>query len=383
MKIHWLGLLFLLLSFQQHSNDLVPNENVIINHQSLQPFFRNLDSLITFKDNVVNIVHIGDSHIQADFLTSSTRCLFQEKFGNAGRGFVFPYRIAKTGGALDVRFNYSGKWDFCEIMRNYKNCELGVAGYSISAHDSSVLSIDVVSKATSDAFFNHLTVFDENGSFMPCEYKGTYSFHKTKGRTDLYFDQLQDSLSLLASCTMNDITKFQGMILDNGNAGILYHSMGVNGSSTLQYLRSTKLESEMAELNANLVIVSFGTNDTYLPTSRFCTSCVKERYRELVHRIKQANPGIPILITTPPDHYYFKKQPNGNLEDLRQALIDLCKEEDIAMWDLYQIMGGANSIKTWQENNLAGRDLIHFTIEGYQLQGELLYNALMRHYEER
>jgi lysophospholipase L1-like esterase len=383
VKIYWVGLLFLLVSFKQHAADLVPNENVIVNYQSLKPFFRNLDSLLSFKDNVVNIVHIGDSHIQADFLTSSTRCLFQETFGNAGRGFVFPYRIAQTGGALDVRFEYSGNWDFCEIMRSYQDCELGVAGYSITAHDSASLSLDVASRAVSVASFNHITILDDNGSFLPSNYNGTYSFHKTDGRTDIYFSQLQDSLSLLASCTMNDATRLQGMILQNGKAGVLYHAMGVNGSSTLQYLRSKNLENEMAELNANLVIVSFGTNDSYLPASKFCASCVKERYRKLVTRIKKANPGVPILITTPPDHYYFKRQSNENIEALRIALYNLCREENIAMWDLFHIMGGPNSIKTWQENDLARKDLIHFNKEGYKLQGELLYNAIMRHYEER
>jgi hypothetical protein len=44
-------------------------------------------------------------------------------------------------------------------------------------------------------------------------------------------------------------------------------------------------------------------------------------------------------------------------------------------------MGGKNSILEWQKESLARRDLIHFTKEGYELQGKLLYEALMHHYE--
>lgn len=359
------------------------NENVIINHQSLKPFYRNLDSLACYKDNVVNIVHIGDSHIQADFLTSSTRCLFQEYFGNAGRGFVFPYRIVRTGGALDVRFDYSGNWNYCEIMRSYQNCDIGLAGYSITARDSAVIHLDVASKAISNATFNHISILDKNGIFYPYNYKGACSFHKLDGRTEIFFSEMQDSLTLAASCENNFGTKLQGIVLKNGKAGILYNSMGINGTSTLQYLRSNKFEHELAELNANLIIVSFGTNDCYLPASRFCVACVKDRYRQLVSRIKAANPGVPILLTTPPDHYYYQRQSNKNLAELRNVLYELSAEENIAIWDLYHIMGGANAVKVWQEAGMAAKDLIHFTKEGYQLQGELLYNAIMKHYEER
>lgn len=33
------------------------------------------------------------------------------------------------------------------------------------------------------------------------------------------------------------------------------------------------------------------------------------------------------------------------------------------------------------KKSLARRDLIHFTKEGYEMQGKLLYEALMYHYE--
>ncbi|MEY2924530.1 MAG: hypothetical protein RLZZ337_1078 [Bacteroidota bacterium] len=383
MKIYWAAILLTLLSFKQHTYELVVNENSIVNYKTLKPFFRNLDSLACLKDNVVSIVHIGDSHIQADFLTSSTRCLFQEKFGNAGRGFVFPYRIVHTGGALDVRFDYSGQWHYCEIMRSYKDCNIGVAGYSITAGDSALVNVDVASKAISDADFNHVSLLSSRGNFYPTKYTGNCSFHNVNDRTEIYFSELQDSLSLIAIGEGDYGTKLQGMILKNGNAGVLYHSMGVNGSSTLQYLRSNGFEKELAELNANLIIISFGTNDCYLPSSRFCVSCVKERFTNLIMRIKVANPNVPILLTTPPDHFYFKKQSNQNIEDLRLALHEICLEQDVALWDLYHIMGGANSILTWRNEGLARNDLIHFTKEGYQLQGELLYNAIMKHYEQR
>jgi hypothetical protein len=120
--------LFLLGSFSQ--NDETVNEQ-LLNSEVLFPFFLQLDA-ISEQDKKVAIVHIGDSHIQADFLTGEVRRRLQACFGNAGRGFVFPYRIANSGGALDVRFTHTGTWQYCSILREYASHDMGAAGFTVT-----------------------------------------------------------------------------------------------------------------------------------------------------------------------------------------------------------------------------------------------------------
>ena len=66
----------------------------------MQPALNNFLSLLykskTDKQGVINIVHIGDSHIQADYFSGMLRMCLQKQFGNAGRGLIFPYKVAKT-----------------------------------------------------------------------------------------------------------------------------------------------------------------------------------------------------------------------------------------------------------------------------------------------
>lgn len=45
-------------------------------------------------------------------------------------------------------------------------------------------------------------------------------------------------------------------------------------------------------------------------------------------------------------------------------------------------MGGARSANTWYKTNLMHSDRIHFTRAGYELLGDLLYNALITDYLE-
>jgi lysophospholipase L1-like esterase len=62
-------------------------------------------------------------------------------------------------------------------------------------------------------------------------------------------------------------------------------------------------------------------------------------------------------------------------------MVNLAKKYDAGMWDLFEIMGGLGSIKTWEAHDLAKRDRIHFTGEGYKLLGDLMFAALMGEYE--
>ncbi|MGL4328402.1 MAG: SGNH/GDSL hydrolase family protein, partial [Tannerellaceae bacterium] len=75
-------------------------------------------------------------------------------------------------------------------------------------------------------------------------------------------------------------------------------------------------------------------------------------------------------------------EPNAKVAKVRDVLIDYAKEKGIAYWDLYEVTGGKGSCKNWYSSKLMSRDRIHFTQDGYQLQGDLLYNALISGYNE-
>lgn len=54
---------------------------------------------------------------------------------------------------------------------------------------------------------------------------------------------------------------------------------------------------------------------------------------------------------------------------------NLAKESNGAYWDLFEIMGGLNSIRLWERAGLAQRDKVHFTKKGYHLNADLLFIA--------
>ena len=67
---------------------------------------------------------------------------------------------------------------------------------------------------------------------------------------------------------------------------------------------------------------------------------------------------------------------NDNGEAVRVAMMELAREYGGAMWDLYGIMGGEGSATQWRDAGLMKDDRLHFTKEGYELLGDMLYRAI-------
>ena len=61
-------------------------------------------------------------------------------------------------------------------------------------------------------------------------------------------------------------------------------------------------------------------------------------------------------------------------------MTELAAEYGGAIFDCYGLMGGQASSNAWVRAGLQRRDHIHFSRQGYELWGDLLYNALMTAY---
>ena len=91
-----------------------------------------------------------------------------------------------------------------------------------------------------------------------------------------------------------------------------------------------------------------------------------------------------IILTTPADSYRKvgkKKQKNQNMKIARNLIIEYCKKNHLAYWDLYEIMGGFGSIDKWKARGFVQADKIHFTKAGYKVQAELMYRAILNGYK--
>ncbi|AWH83714.1 peptidoglycan-binding protein [Flavobacterium album] len=126
------------------TTEIVVADNIITNSSSLKLFFEKLYFLESQKGGKVNIVHIGDSHIQADLMTGIIRKTLQARFGNAGCGFTFPYQLAKTNGSYNVRFNSNASWNSRRnIYTPEPGMEVGLSGIALETRENFVVELNV------------------------------------------------------------------------------------------------------------------------------------------------------------------------------------------------------------------------------------------------
>ena len=73
-----------------------------------------------------------------------------------------------------------------------------------------------------------------------------------------------------------------------------------------------------------------------------------------------------------------------SLKPIRDALKQATLESGFAFWDLFEAMGGSNSMPSFVHADppLASTDYVHFTNLGVNLVAEMFYNALMLEYKE-
>jgi lysophospholipase L1-like esterase len=239
--------------------------------------------------------------------------------------------------------------------------------------------------------FNRIRIFhkaDSNqfkvklGWLDSTQYEVKYDF--AKGITDIYLKTYTADIQILFEKTNPSqwfYTLF-GIQLENDDAGITYHSIGVNGAGTYSYLKCALFEQHMAEIKPDLVILGIGINDA--AGSSFDAGTFELNYEKILEKIHRASPNAAVIFITNNDSYrkYRRKYyVNYNATAVRERMFSLATKYNLAVWDFFSIMGGIGSMASWQKNSLSQSDRVHFTSAGYKLMGDLLFNAILRSYE--
>ncbi|MCC5943540.1 MAG: hypothetical protein JJT94_01290 [Bernardetiaceae bacterium] len=358
-------------------------------NQTLANFFEALYSLQKNNNRKVNILHIGDSHLQADFFSGQVRRQLQEIYGDGGRGFIFPYTAAGTNNPTDYKVSVTGAWTGKKMISKKDFSRWGIAGITaVATQPNATITIQprkfrelMPSPITSVKVFYPVADPRSYSASLLCETTeiasqriSPFGFYEVKFKQP----QTEVHIGLDKSAPTQEYFIMQGIMLENDQPGIVYNTVGVNGAEFISYFRCEDFERHIRAINPDLVIVSLGTNDAYV--TNFDEELFQSNIEFMLGKIKAGAPKSSIIFTTPNDVYRYKRYPNYHTEKVCKHIKALAKDRNLGFWDFYEIMGGFKSIRTWQREKLAQADLVHLTISGYELQGELFFNALQQAY---
>ena len=429
----------------------------------LNPVFEKLFLLDRQKTGKVNIVHIGDSHIQADFFTNTIREDLQNKFGNGGYGFSFPYSLAKTNGTNCVKFTSNIEWNSRRNIYPVTDVSIGLSGIGLYTDDSDFsinmttipeyafnvvkllypttntqfrtdlggsnireisqqekekLSTQTVRKSklerqnkihivqSGETLYNlslqyNLPIEDlkkNNGLNSNTINTGMKLIIPTTNKIELLVEQKKEKIdtipivkSTLSTSIKNAVKPYcvtyifpellnevsivpdenvseynlSGVVLENDQPGLIYHSIGVNGTKFSDYNKYPLFFEQLPHLQPDLLIISLGTNESF---GKWSTPNYIAQMQLFIDRVKQKNPNIVILIMTPPPSQFKRKKPNTFVADYSEAIKNM---KNCVVWDLFEKLGGTDAPNQTQLAPLMAKDKVHYTKDGYRMQGEL------------
>ncbi len=354
---------------------------------SLAPFLAKLRELELGKRDRVTILHIGDSHVQAGFLPGALRDRFQERFGAAGRGLVLPLKLAGSHNTLDVIARSNASWEGRLRTFQREGPPVGLTGSSLrTASASFSLEVELKPHKSLDNSFDRVLWFAEPEQAPPLVATPRGKTYPPKAKSiPIAYELESPERKVLFTGRPSAGEGAKGALLygisfeRKEKAGVLYHAAGLNGATFYHYNHSAHFFRQVPALKPDLVIVTLGTNESLLRPFR--REDLRRELEGFIQKMTQALPGAPLLLCTPPDNRLKGGLPNPQGEVYREMVLQAAEQNRCAVWDLFGAMGGAGSIRQWKNKGLAHADEVHFTQAGYDMIGQLLFNALMERYE--
>lgn len=333
------------------------------------------------------IVHIGDSHLQADVATGCVRQLLQAGKESAGRGLVIPFKLASTNEPVDYRFTLDCPAQGSRLLKKPWLTDMAFTGIGVApAANSFTLAIEQLDPEQPPFRFVRVYATGEY-QITGCDthhiVKTSFTVDRdsTEGYTDIFLDvpTQQIDLTFYAPSTVT----IHAAMLSAEQPGIFYHVIGNNGATYDTYNELDCFATQVATLYPDLIIVSLGTNDAY---ARYDNDLFYSHIHTLVSRLQAQNPEARLLLTTPKEcqrktgrrrrkkHFTVVDDCNR----LRNVILDYASQNNIPVYDWFEVAGGQGASTFWLGENLLSQDRVHDTRQGYLLAGQLFHSALER-----
>lgn len=370
---------------------------------TLEKFFAALNELKN-DPSAIRVLHYGDSQIEGDRITDYLRLKLQGQFGGHGPGLI---SLTPISPGVINRISTGQEWDRYTVFtmkdKRVKHSNYGVlggfsryAGYRKISDTSAFITSSVVITTTRLGGNNALdykkiklfyggaqartwTEFYDGPALVAADSLEASGYFRVKeystGRgsnTHTFKFSGKDSPDLYAVSLESD----QGVMVDNiamrGSSGTFFHQINAD-----------QLRQFYDYLNVKLIILQFGGNAT--PAIKDSTMAVNygNYLRGQISIVKKLAPQASILFIGPSDMSIKQGTEYVTypyLELLRDEIKKAVLESDCAFFDLYDCMGGRNSMESWVEQKLAASDYIHFSPQGARKMATLFYASLIKEY---
>ena len=351
----------------------------IANGDRLAHFYAKVAALLRGEaQHSIRIAVYGDSNLIQDFQTGQMRRRLQARFGDAGHGIVSVGRPWWAYVHMDVKHGSKGWTTYAVSTDPAPDRLYGLTGISADSFGTrSAAWVETARKdapvgVTADTFDIFYHPYDKASFEVRVDGRSLGIVEAAgQGPLGVHHVEVDDTPHRLEVLPRGSLRLF-GISLERRAAkpSFVVDSFGVGAlNSRSQAMKDPALEEAMLRArDYDLVVFHTGHNDgfTHAETPRALASIIA------MHR--RALPNAPILMLTPADRgktdtMYFTRIA---VEQRREIAAD----NQTALWDLFEAMGGRRSMGRFKARGLAASDYVHFNQPGGAWVGDRLLHAL-------
>lgn len=348
----------------------------------LNPFF---ESLAEAKTKPVRIAFFGDSFIEGDILVAHFRDTLQTLFGGRGVGYM-PITSDVNMFRTSIWHNFANWETFSLNGKRNDQHPLGFAGYCFLPKEGNEVeykpgydkrklpSVKILYKTPTDGSVSvYIDDSEEAKSYALLGSDTLQEFHipgKNFDHIKLTFDSIQN-LKLYGAAIEDSI----GVSVDN-------FSMRSNPGLSLNMIPDAMFKEFNQLRDYKLIILQYGLNVVHENDS-IGYKWYEEKMTALVERLKILMPNASFLLLGVSDR--CSKQGNEmktipGIFALRDAQRRVAYRCGIGFWDLFEGMGGENSMVKFTEAvpPLGAKDYTHLTFKGGRKIAKRFADALLR-----
>ena len=342
------------------------------------------------------MMHYGDSQIEMDRISSVLRQKLQEFFGGSGPNMIPAIQPVAT---ISVSQQASGLNRYA-VYGDASNQRANHNRYGVMAQFSQVVgggSMTFIRSNHSQALDNVKEI--STVSVLLCKNSQNFTATLKCGNiaTEPKVLPANDSVSLITWILPEDIQRgtisfkgnaeIYGILLD-GDPGVAIDNVALRGCSGTIFTRINEsiARQSFELLDTKLIILQFGGNRMPgITTSKSITPYMAELENQ-INYIKRVAPKATLLFIGPADmgrSYGGKMGTWHGLPELNDSLRAMALRNNVAYWDMFNVMGGEGSMAQWVKHKpaLAGPDYIHFTFTGAQEIGSDLARSFTTYYD--
>ncbi len=367
--------------------------------KELVSFFQSLDALSNNEDSLFRVLHYGDSQLDGDRITEYLRSRLQSFFGGCGVGYLPISTIENI--RLTLKQSSTPNWikysNYSENEYKPRHSGYSILGsfFSLKEDSLSYGSVRYYPSKYGNKLGNHYekltTYFWARDNSFRVDYdipslglqKGFIMKRSTSPSSFTLKKEGDLGVVRLSFSNVRNATIY-GASFDCNN-GIAVDNIPMRGSafSFFSKINANILKSQLHDLNARLIILQFGINVVSEEIKNY--GYYEKMISSELNYIKKLYPNLSIVLIgvsdmARKDQLSINTYPNIPL--IIEAQRNAAFKNGCAFWNLYEAMGGENTIVAWVNSKpaLAQKDYTHFTRSGAKIVGEMIFNALMKEY---